>query len=448
MSAASQSEPLGTIQKGSLELLVKFDEYCKAHGFRWFLGGGTLLGAARHQGFIPWDDDIDVIMLRKDYDAFVAAASQNTPEGTYWESMENCLKTPHANGRFCSTRDDIVLLEMPMLDVSHSLGLDVFAYDDLPNGAVRRYIQSIVSYACRHLALLVVGASSPKFRALKNIMRMCVRPFVSMSMLRKVYRRNAVTGCGDTGMKACICGKYSARHERFRSEWFDETVELPFCGLKMPAPKGYCEMLRVQFGESYMTPVRFDESHYRVRDCDKSGKDVSVVLFAAGAPISGSRLIASLSHQTEDLTFELVMTGDASDSDRQSLEAVLPGVNVCYVSEAATLSDLMALACGKIVTFAEPDCEYSPYALSNVKAIFESRVQMDALIASDTVKVPSMVTKCGKVEPWRQFYRRCELLGRDLASLRIDDGFAARMIKSGLCVWRDSRVLVEKEPAS
>ena len=64
---------LRDVQMVSLEILLDVHEFCMKNGIRYFMSGGTLLGAVRHKGFIPWDDDVDIFMLRPDYDRFVAS---------------------------------------------------------------------------------------------------------------------------------------------------------------------------------------------------------------------------------------------------------------------------------------------------------------------------------------------------------------------------------------
>ena len=74
---------LQDVQAVGLDILLKFDEYCKHHGLRFYLCGGTLLGAVRHGGFIPWDDDIDVFMARPDFDRLIELDRTEPFRGDY-----------------------------------------------------------------------------------------------------------------------------------------------------------------------------------------------------------------------------------------------------------------------------------------------------------------------------------------------------------------------------
>ena len=71
-----ESQMLHHLQNVELSILLDFDSFCRENGLRYFLGEGTLLGAVRHHGFIPWDDVIDVLVPRKDYQRFLEMAPQ------------------------------------------------------------------------------------------------------------------------------------------------------------------------------------------------------------------------------------------------------------------------------------------------------------------------------------------------------------------------------------
>ena len=84
-----KSEALAKLQTTELKILCAVADFCKKHEIDWFIDAGTLLGAARHEGFIPWDDDIDIAMLRPDYDRFISLASKGLPEGYSLHTFDN-----------------------------------------------------------------------------------------------------------------------------------------------------------------------------------------------------------------------------------------------------------------------------------------------------------------------------------------------------------------------
>lgn len=89
MFSDSYDGKLNDIQQILLGFLLEVDRICKKHNIKYFLGGGSLLGAVRHKGFIPWDDDADVMMLRKDYDRFLSVLPNELPNYLFAQTQKN-----------------------------------------------------------------------------------------------------------------------------------------------------------------------------------------------------------------------------------------------------------------------------------------------------------------------------------------------------------------------
>ena len=130
-----------------LHLLHVFDRICKENGLQYLLEGGTLLGAMRHNGFIPWDDDLDVGMPRKDYERFLKVAPAMLPADVLLHTPE---MTPRTAIPFAKLRDTSSFYAEVRPDVAtsdpHGIYVDIFPYDDMP--CLGRRIEDLISRAC------------------------------------------------------------------------------------------------------------------------------------------------------------------------------------------------------------------------------------------------------------------------------------------------------------
>lgn len=157
---------LKRVQQVELDILKKFDAICTEMGLTYFLDSGTALGAVRHEGFIPWDDDIDVGMPRKDYDIFMQIGQEKLGDGFF---LQNRITDPKSPFSFAKIRkNNTVFLEWNKrnIDMNHGIFIDIFPYDILPESGRDEYIDE-----CRKLNLKLARRTIPDraMRPEKNI---------------------------------------------------------------------------------------------------------------------------------------------------------------------------------------------------------------------------------------------------------------------------------------
>lgn len=136
---------LEQVKQVELEILEAVIALCDAHDIDYFIESGTALGARRHGGFIPWDDDIDIGMLRADYEKFLSLAPQHLPSQYF---VQNAFTDKHAPFLFSKVRkNDTLFVEWNKrnIDMHHGIFIDIFPYDYLPEdaGERERFVKSI-----------------------------------------------------------------------------------------------------------------------------------------------------------------------------------------------------------------------------------------------------------------------------------------------------------------
>lgn len=133
-------EKLRKLQLVQLEILKYIDNFCKNNNIRYSLSGGTLLGAVRHGGFIPWDDDLDICMLRSEYNRFIKLWNKSRHDGFLIQTKEN---TPAFTQSFIKIRKDhTTFYQEGEIPGKYHMGIfvDIFPIDRIPSGTIARYL--------------------------------------------------------------------------------------------------------------------------------------------------------------------------------------------------------------------------------------------------------------------------------------------------------------------
>lgn len=260
-------------QKVSLGLLKAFAEICDRYNLRYYIGGGTMLGAVRHKGFIPWDDDADIDMPRKDYDRFLAIADEALKDYPGYE-IENF----HRNNlismsiRLVDNSKRIIYGKGTVLERITGIWLDIVPVDGIPDGPLSRKIHLLrlsVLKECYHFSVLKYGGITP------NNMKVEKRPLIKrigvflgthlpvekifdynvwIPKYEKALKKYSFYNCKMAGTLITVHGKKSI----FPVEWYGKGTKYPFEDIEVIGVDNYDAWLTQLYGD-YMTLP--DEKH-------------------------------------------------------------------------------------------------------------------------------------------------------------------------------------------
>ncbi|SCY41558.1 lipopolysaccharide cholinephosphotransferase [Lachnospiraceae bacterium XPB1003] len=263
-----------------LELLSEFDRVCRECGLPYYADQGTLLGTVRHGGFIPWDDDIDLIMFRKDYDRLIHECGDKFKEPFFLQTAysEKDYFRGHAQLRKSDTCAAIPS-EAYTLNINQGIFLDIFVMDNIPEGEaelektikILNDYHDVMSIMTQHD---IKGSFLKKLRCRLGILKRRIKFGNVLSVYKKTEK--VVKNIPDTGYVDKLLFWHDAKSvKKIRSEWYEKTEYLEFENTKLPVPYKYDEVLKAQFGENYMTPIKGTAFHPNlIIDTERSYKEV------------------------------------------------------------------------------------------------------------------------------------------------------------------------------
>ena len=254
-----------------LSMLKDVDVFCRKHNIRYSLCGGTLIGAIRHKGFIPWDDDLDICIARPEYERFIKIWERESPKGYILQNKDN---TPGFTQYFTKIRKEhtLFLQDVDLPELYHTgIFIDVFPVDRIPSRGIGRVI---FQGECIVFQLCTKESVSPR----ANIVTKCISQlFFAVTShrmrdsMRKKLEKRIIKHNEDTNNKTVIINSLEELRMLFPPDMMETFIELEFEGDEFMCVEQYDEMLRETYGDYMTLPPENERKgihHVKVIDFD------------------------------------------------------------------------------------------------------------------------------------------------------------------------------------
>ena len=268
MAIQEYKSEINELQKIQLSMLKDFDAVCQRLRISYQLFSGTALGAVRHKGFIPWDDDIDVVMLREDYERFFDSASKELDSNKYYVQREFSEHWPMFFSKLrLNGTTYIEKYHSHDARIHQGIYIDIFPCDNLSDSRLMQKLQYIASKIVIAKSLYARGYET------NSTVKKCFMQFCRI-LPTEPFKRLCIRRNDSSSLKVHTFFGGGKKFERsiFFREWFEQSVKMRFEDSEFPVSAHYDEMLRVMYGDYMIMPTleqRVCKRHAAIVDINK-----------------------------------------------------------------------------------------------------------------------------------------------------------------------------------
>ncbi|MGB6178552.1 LicD family protein [Carnobacterium sp.] len=260
-------------QEVQLEILLEFDRLCKKYGIQYQLFSGTLIGAIRHNGFIPWDDDIDVCMLREEYNRFLEVSIKELNKNYFLQNYHTDKNFQSQYSKIRKNHTRYVENLVQDVDMHQGIFIDVFPYDHVRPKTLKGKAQRI---AIDQLKLInycrVMRVNDVEKNRVLRIAKKATYYILKVIPKSKMDRLITKLVCLFNNKEEKYVGELSISTSKhmydsfvLKKEFFYDSIDWDFEGYKFPVPRAYDEILTKNYGNYMeMPPLNEQEPHHGI----------------------------------------------------------------------------------------------------------------------------------------------------------------------------------------
>ncbi|WP_418518096.1 LicD family protein [Pseudoruminococcus massiliensis] len=272
-------ETLRKLQLKELDTLVYFKEFCDKNNLLFYLCGGCCIGSLRTGGFIPWDDDIDILMPRDDYEKLYKLWDNDKNERFKLLRTDEKIFTGNIFTTIVDTETTCVKANQAHLDIPFGIMMDIFPIDGCPKGKFKRTMQKLNAMIYSLFLAQIVPENHGGIMALgsKFLLSIVKSPKAREKKWRNAERRMSKYKISDCEYITELCEGVHSMQPEYPKEWFASAVYREFEGLQMPIPVGYDPYLKKAFGDYMKLPPEDKQKPHHdmiLVDTERSYKEV------------------------------------------------------------------------------------------------------------------------------------------------------------------------------
>lgn len=254
MDKALTMEKQDIIKEKSFQLLCELDNICKKNSIHYYIYAGTLLGAVRHKGFIPWDDDIDVVMFRNEYNRFIhVCETQLDPQRFF---LQTIYSDPLTSNPWAKLHDvnTAFISGVRRAGTAEGINIDIFPIDHAPNNklaqSLRGKLIDKLNFIYQYRFQVHSHHASLKMRIFQFLIGL-IPPWNEQSY--KVRYDAFIQKYNHINCQYVVyLSNRKYKRKLIPSQWLSECALLPFEGKYFPAPKEWDKVLASLYGKNYM----------------------------------------------------------------------------------------------------------------------------------------------------------------------------------------------------